>query len=370
MIFRDSNYTPIANDQNIEEYLMELKGFAKNLAPNEWQTKIDDACQNLSIVTIDTKTRKHKRTVDGKLLDMTLSAAAHKFRDNINNKESSCTQAIAIHPNGASPHILAHEALHAFSDEIGKNETGGNFVKSGAHFVQTDELDNVVINRGLDLNESITDALASRFNKKIGPGSGAGYSDNVIIADLLMGENPEKNDFIKNVYWGNGESFTQDFNNTIKSADIKFEDYYKSFKIVQSPNASELLKGALEYGLRKAKTPKELDDTHAFQQEVLDFYRDGGFKTNFIENEDLELLEKSRMFSNKIKEDCILAISSPEIEHNQENELKTDNPIAERISKLKQQINKSNGVSIDKEKYDLSKVDLSTLKLFKDQQKS
>ena len=338
MIFRDSNHLPIENKQDTERLLNSVKEFAQRLAPAEWQEKIDNIYQNLTVVTFDIDTKTHKQKVDGELLEAKMfNAAAHKFRDNIDMEEYTCTQGIAIHPDGSSQHVIVHEALHAFSDEIGRNDDGC-FIKCGAHFRQKDKSGaKLIVDRGSDLTESITDALASRFREKLGPNGGASYADNVIVADLLMGKNIENNLFLQNVHWGDGKEFTTDFNNTINSANVKFEDYYDNFRVVSSDNASELLKGAIEYGLRKTETSANLEDVYSFQKEVLNLYKDGGVVTNFMDDENIEMIEDVAEFADKIKQ-----------EH--------------KINLLKNRTNTSIAKAPYKSSQRLSEIDLTTLK--------
>lgn len=53
----------------------------------------------------------------------------------------------------------------------------------------------------------------------------ARYVSQVLMADLLIGENIENNFFVQNTYFGKAENFDEDFNKTIKTSNVKFSDY-------------------------------------------------------------------------------------------------------------------------------------------------
>lgn len=134
----------------------------------------------------------------------------------------------------ASCHVITHEVLHAFSSDSGITDSGNGFIKVGARYCEEDKEGNITVNIGNDLNESITDALASRTLGRVGPGIDAGYASQVIIADLLIGETVGNNAFIQGVYLGEGNRFAEDFDKTIKTSKVKFSQYMQNFKVIGS----------------------------------------------------------------------------------------------------------------------------------------
>lgn len=308
MIFRKQDYTPVESNPQIETKINEVKEFALKIAPDNWKEKINDIAQKMTVIVCENGPT-HKAMHNGKLKDMKLSssAGAHKFFTDSNDSDFSANQGVAFRI-GVSNHIIAHEVLHAFSSESGKTETG-NFIKTGASYVEEDNNGQIKIRKGTDMNEAITDALASRFQGKFGPNTeGASYVSQVIMADLLMGENIEDNSFIHDVYFGKSENFIQDFNKTVKTADVKFEEFLSGFKVVGTEDdckkADNLLKGAIEYNLRKAQTVEEIERIFAFQSKIIDFYRNGELATGFIENEDIVRLDKLKIFAGKMRNMC------------------------------------------------------------------
>lgn len=308
MIFRKQDYTPVESDPQIEAKINEVKEFALKIAPDNWKEKINDIAQKMTVIVCENGS-KHKVMHNGKLKDMNLSSAAgaHKFFTDVNDVDFSCNQGVAFRKN-VSNHVIAHEVLHAFSSESGRVD-GAGFVKTGASYTEEDGNGQVKVRRGSDINEAITDALASRFRGKFGPNTeGASYVSQVIVADLLIGENVENNNFIHDVYFGKSENFIRDFNKTVKTADINFEDYLSGFKVIgtedESKKSDKLLRGAIEYNLKKAQTVEEIESVFAFQTKVIDFYRNGELSTGFLEDEDVARLDKLKVFAGKMRNTC------------------------------------------------------------------
>ncbi len=305
MIFRKQDYTPTEVNPQLEAKISKVQDFARKIAPDDWKAKIDSISENMTVIVCESGLI-HKTMSNGKLKDVKLAAGAHKFFTDINEADYSTNQGVALRM-GASDHVIAHEVLHAFSSETGKTENYG-FIKTGAKYSKYDNKGNTLISQGLDLNEAITDALASRFNGKIGPNAGCSYVSQVIMADLLMGENLENNNFIHDVYFGVSENFARDFNKTVQVADVNFQEYLNGFSVTGTEDnqkkADKLLKGAVEYNLRKAKTPEEIEKVFAFQTKVIDFYKNGGFDTGFIEDEEIARLEELTTFAEEMKKQC------------------------------------------------------------------
>ncbi len=306
MIFRNSDHSEIQEDARIAEILKLAREFAMKIAPVDWKEKVEEIYTDLTVVLYDSD-RTFKALHDGKLKNIKISAAAGKFWENVDTREYTTTQGIAIHPTSSS-HVITHEALHAFSSDTGKMENGGGYLKVGSRYSEFDKDGNVVAETNDDLNEAITDALTSRAHGRIGPGTEASYASQVIMADLLMSENIEDNTFICDVYFGKSEKFAEDFNKTIKASKVKFADYLHGFKVIGSEEdnqkSDEMLKGAVEYNLRKAHTAEEIDKMYAFQQKVIHFYKDGGITTDFMETEDIARMENLLKFADKMQKQC------------------------------------------------------------------
>ena len=306
MIFRKPDHSETQEDVKIAEILKSAKNFAQKIAPDNRKDNIEKIYTDLTVVLCDGN-RAFKALQDGKLKETKFSAAAVKFWENIDTKEYTTTQGIAIFPT-ASSHVITHESLHAFSSDAGKTENGGGYIKVGSRYAEFDKNGNIVARTNEDLNEAITDALASRAHGRIGPGTNAGYVSQVIMADLLIGEKIEDNAFIQDVYFGKSEKFAEDFDKTIKTSKVKFADYLQGFKVLGSEEdnqkSDEMLKGVVEYNLRKAQTTEEIDEVHAFQQKVINFYKDGGITTNFIETEDIDRMENLLKFADKMQKQC------------------------------------------------------------------
>ncbi len=222
-------------------------------------------------------------------------------------QEMSSKRGIVLFEN-ANDETIAHEALHAFSSEIGKIPDGG-FFRTGTSYMEV----NTVVRRwvkiiGDDLNEATTDALATRFCGKIGPTSRAGYASQVLMADLLIGENIEENSFIQNAYFGKAETFAEDFDKTVKTSNVKFADYLNGFRVLGTPEdnqkSDKLLQAAIEYNLRKANTEKDINQVYDFQKKVINYYKDGGPKTNFMDDDDFVRMENLLAFADKMQKQC------------------------------------------------------------------
>ena len=306
MIFRKPDHSETQEDAKIAEILKSAKNFAQKIAPDNWKEKIEKIYTDLTVVLCDAN-RTYKYLLDGELKEtkFSASAAAVKFWENGDTKEYTTTQGIAILPT-ASSHVITHEALHAFSSDSGKTENGGRYIKVGSKYAEIDKNDNIVAETNDDLNEAITDSLASRAYGRIAPGTHLGYGPQVIMADLLIGEKIEDNAFIQDVYFGKSEKFAEDFDKTIKTSKVKFADYLQGFKVFGSEEdvqkSDEMLKGVVEYNLRKAQTTEEIDEVHAFQQKVINFYKDGGI--SFIETEDIDRMENLLKFADKMQKQC------------------------------------------------------------------
>lgn len=303
MIFRNPDYTPSEQNSKFETLIKDVKAFAKRIAPENKREAIDYIEQNLSVIICD-KDRTHKCFFNGKLRDQKLREIAHCFWTDVNIQEMSGNQGIALF-EGANGEIVAHESLHTFSSEIGKLPEGG-FFKNGTDYVEL----NTVKGKwgtyiGTDLNESVTDALASRFCGKIGPTSRAGYASQVLMADLLIGEKIENNFFVQNAYFGKIENFAEDFDTTIKTSKVKFSDYMDGFSVFgtkeDNQKSDNLLQAAIEYNLRKAKTEKDINQIYDFQKKVINYYKDGGIKTNFMEDDDFARMENLLTFADKMQ---------------------------------------------------------------------
>ncbi|MBQ8465796.1 MAG: hypothetical protein IJ545_07295 [Alphaproteobacteria bacterium] len=306
MIFRKPDHSETQEDAQITEIIKSAKYFAQKIAPDNWKENVEKIYNELTVVLCDGN-RTFKALQDGKLKDIKFSAAAVKFWENIDTNEYTTSQGIAILPK-ASPHVITHESLHAFSSDAGKTDDGGGYIKVGSKYAEFDREGSIVKRTNDDLNETITDALTSRALGRIGPNAGASYASQVIMADLLMGEKLEDNAFIQDVYFGKSEKFAEDFDKTIKASKVKFADYLQGFKILGSEEdnkkSDKLLKGAVEYNLRKAKTAEEIDHIYAFQQKIINFYKDGGITTNFMEDEDISRMENLLKFADKMQKQC------------------------------------------------------------------
>ena len=312
MIFRNPDHTETQEDIRIAEILESARDFAQKIAPEDSRIKIDQIYNDLSVVLC--KNRVFKCIHNGHLVDTEFSsvrggipAGAVMFWDNFDSKKCTSNLGIAIFPTSGA-HIITHEALHAFSSDIGKTKNGGEFMKVGSKYTECDDKGDIIVKTSVDLNESITDALASRSQGHIGPSSGAGYAQQLIMADLLMGEKVENNFFIQDVYFGRGEKFAADFDKTVKTSKVKFAGYLQDFRVLgseeENQKSDELLKGAVEYNLRKAQTAEEIDKVYAFQQRVINLYKDGGITTNFMEDEDIARMENLLKFADKMQKQC------------------------------------------------------------------
>lgn len=304
MIFRNPDYSKTEPNKEIESIIKQVFYFVIKLIPATQAKQIKETEKKLSVI-ICNDTLIHKHVHNGVLQDTKLIASAHKFWTDIDTNNMSANQGIALRPNCKNKHTIAHETLHAFSSSMGKTPNGG-YVKVGSLYTITDDtMHKTVESHGSVLNEAITDALASRFQGTIGPGTGAGYGPLVLLADLLIGEELENNLFLQDVYWGMGNKFEKDFDKTVKTSQIKFANYLKPFVICGTPednlNSDNLLQGAIEYKLRKAQTLQEIDKTYAFQQEIINFYKNGGWVTGFIEDTDIERMDNLLKFAKKIR---------------------------------------------------------------------
>ena len=308
MIFRKPDYSETSEAPEVVAILQAAKEFAQKISPDGWKEKVDEIYRELTVVLCD-NSRTCKRMADGMLSDIRVPSgtAAYKFFASSDSRTYKTTQGIAIRPQ-ASAHVITHEVLHAFSSDSGITEDSGGYVKTGARYAEFDKDGNVIAETNNSLNEAITDALASRAYGRLGPGTGSSYASQVIMADLLMGENIENNAFIQDVYFGKSQKFAEDFAKTLKTSKVKFADYLQGFNVIGSEEdtqkSDELLKGAVEYNLRKAQTPEEIDKVYAFQQKVINIYKDGGLETNFMDDEDIARMESLLQFADKIQKQC------------------------------------------------------------------
>ncbi len=306
MIFRNPDHEETSKDTRIAEIIESAKEFAMKIAPDDCKENVEERYNNLTIFLCD-GSRTFKSLKDGILVDRKFNAGAIAFFENINSKLCTTTSGIAVLPE-ASSHVITHESLHAFSSETGRMENGGKYIKMGSKYIEYDSEENIIKKYNEDLNESITDALASRKHNLIGPNSGATYSSQLIMADLLIGENVEDNFFIQDVYFRKGERFAEDFDRTIKASKTKFSEYLQGFKVIgneeDSKRSDEMLKGAVEYRLRKAQTSEEIDKIYAFQQKVINLYKNGGVTTQFMETEDIERMDSLLKFAGDMQKQC------------------------------------------------------------------
>ena len=306
MIFRKPDYSETQEDTRIAEIIKQAREFAEKIAPDDCKENVEERYNNLTIFLCD-GSRTFKSIKDGNLMDRKFNAAAIAFFENIDTNLYTTTSGIAVLPE-ASSHVITHEALHAFSSETGRAENGGKYIKVGSKYIECDSKENIVKKNNEDLNESITDALTSRKHNIIGPNSGPTYSSQVIMADLLIGESVEDNFFIQDVYFRNGERFAEDFDRTIKISKTKFSEYLQGFKVIgddeDSKRSDEMLKGAVEYRLRKAQTPEEIDKVYTFQQNVINFYKNGAIHTGFMETEDIERMDGLLKFAGDMQKQC------------------------------------------------------------------
>lgn len=315
MIFRNANdYTETQANIKIQTYLQSVKLFAQKLAPAK-KDQIDIIEQNLSVIVMYDRGGKYKYKYYGHLEEMGMNGArGHFFWDNVDTEQFLPNGGIAVY-DSITPHTLVHESLHAFSSESGRTANKGYYFKSGSHIQEFDN--NASTNLGKDLNEAITDALASRFFGNIGPDpeNRGGYGSQVIMADLLIGEQIENNFFIQDVYFGKSQEFSKEFDKVINSSNVKFADYLQGFRVLGSETdntkSDMLLKTAIEYNLKKAKTPTEIDNVYAFQQKIINFYKNGGIITGFMEQEDIERLDNLLKFANTTYKTCKLKLANP-----------------------------------------------------------
>lgn len=306
MIFRKSDYSETQEDSKIAEIIKSAKEFAMKIAPDDCKENIEKRFNDLTVFLCD-GSRTFKSRKDGKLMDRKFNAAAIAFFENIDTNSYITESGIAVLPY-ASSHVITHEALHAFSSETGKTENGGKYIKIGSKYMECDSKEKVIKSHNEDLNEAITDALASRKHNIIGPNNGASYASQLIMADLLIGEDVKDNFFIQDVYFRKGGRFAEDFDRTIKASKTKFSDYLQGFKVIGNEEdckkSDEMLKGAIEYRLRKAQTPAEIDKVYAFQQRVINLYKNGGIITQFMETEDIERMDSLLKFADKMQKQC------------------------------------------------------------------
>lgn len=308
MIFRKPDWSESEKDPRIAEIIESAMLFMQKIAPDKWQEKIDEIDNNLTIVLVN-NSLNCKALRNGELCNCKVpsGAAAYKFFASSDSKLFKTTQGVAVRHH-ASYHVITHEVLHAFSSDSGITDSGNGFIKVGARYCEEDKEGNITVNIGNDLNESITDALASRTLGRVGPGIDAGYASQVIIADLLIGETVENNAFIQGVYLGEGNRFAEDFDKTIKTSKVKFSQYMQNFKVIGSEEdtrkSDELLRGAVEYNLRKAKTFEEIDSVYGFQQKVINIYKNGGLYTNFMENDDINRMNNLLKFADNMQKQC------------------------------------------------------------------
>ena len=332
MNFRDCEYNIIENSDDNKKIINNIYDFTLGIAPKDSHKKIEKSYEELDVVMISSITGCYPKVADGEIKKIKTNAGGLAFFNNVNNAEGTATTAIAIRKN-SSTHVIAHEMLHVLSSEITEKGT-----KRGTHIREYNNKDEQVLDTGLNLNESITDALASRFNGKFGSGTGAGYGTDVIVADLLMGENLENNKFLQNVYWEDGKNFTEDFNNTVTLSNIKFEDFYNPFKIMYTDNTSDLLMGAVEYKLKKAKTVDELNNVAKFQKETINLYKD-----DLMEIENIELLGNVQSFADSIKIACVDNLNqNSSVLHSYGNNKESDNnqnySLKERVDTIKNRL--------------------------------
>ncbi|MBD5405966.1 hypothetical protein HDR59_05465 [bacterium] len=308
MIFRNE-FGICEEKPGIVKIIEFTKIFAQTIAPDNMKEKIDAIYENLTVVECDDN-GCFSSFVDGhSKYNRLYSSYGCCFFDNVNTKEYTATSSIALRLY-SDRHVIKHEALHAFSSEYGKSKTGRFYDKCGASYSERDNKQNIIIEIGNDLNEAITDALASRVDGSIGPGYGY-YGAQVLIGDLLIGETVDNNSFIQDVYFNNGHKFAEDFDRTITVSGVKFAEYLKDFRVVlgnakDKENADKLLMGAIEYNLKKAKTSEDIDNVYNFQKRVINFYKDGGEKTHFTKDEDIARLENILEFAEKIQNQCKL----------------------------------------------------------------
>lgn len=307
MQFRKQDYTETSEDLRIAEAIREAHLFAKKLMPSK-QNDFDETFDKLQVLVCGTD-KNYKVFEDGKFYDFKLWARGQSVTC-INHKDDKIEsfETIAVFDTTERQAII-HETLHAFSAEVGKTEKDGLYIKKGAYYKEYDSKGHEIINKGNLLNETITDALASRAIGDIGPGRNGGYGYHVMMADLFIGEKVENNFFIQDVYFGRGNKFAEDFNKTLISSQVKFSDYEQDFN-VESNESYELLKGVVEYNLRKASSADEIDKVYAFQQKVINFYKSRGETIegkeilDVVEDETTCMMDNLLKFAGKTQKQC------------------------------------------------------------------
>lgn len=270
MQFRKQDYTETSEDPRVAEAIREAHRFCLKLAPN-MKEQFDDALSKFQVIVCG-QDKNYKILFNDKFYDFKLTAQGESTTC-IKKGEEGSFETIAVYDT-TSKQAIIHETLHAFSAKMGKTEQGGLYFKKGAKYTEYDK-EGKESERGHLLNETITDALASRAIGDIGPSRKGGYGYNVMMADLLIGEKIENNSLIQDVYFGNGNIFAENFNKTLINSQVKFSDYEQDFD-VESDKSYELLKGAVEYNLRKASSSEEIDKVYAFQQKIINFYKSRG----------------------------------------------------------------------------------------------
>ena len=304
MQFRKQDYTETSENPRIAEAIHEAHLFAKKLVP-DMQEQFDDALSKFQVIVCG-ENRNYKVLFYDKFYDFKLTAQGESTTC-VKKDEDGTFETIAVFDTSSKQAII-HEALHSFSAKMDKTGQGVLYFKKGACYREYDKEGHETI-RGDLLNETITDALASRAIGGIGPSRKGGYNYNVMMADLLIGENVENNSLIKDVYFGNGNTFADDFNKTLISSRVKFPEYEEDFD-VESDKSYELLKGAIEYNLRKASSSAEIDKVYAFQQKIINFYKSRGETIEGekilspVENETISAMNNLLNFADKIQKQC------------------------------------------------------------------
>lgn len=291
--------------------------FANRLMPskhNDFDETFDKlqviVCRKDSDYKVDGKFYDYRVFEDGKFYDYQIRGVQGQSVTCTNHRDDQieAIETIAVFDR-VPRQVVIHETLHALSTEVGKTEKGGEYIKKGASHNEYDNKGNTVISKGHLLNETITDALASRAIGDIGPCRDGGYGYHVMMADLFIGENVENNFFIQDVYFGRGDNFADDFNKTLISSKVKFSDYEQDFSVT-SDGSYELLKGVVEYNLRKASSSDEIDKTYAFQQKVINFYKSRGETIegkeilDAVDDSTICMMDNLLKFADKMQKQC------------------------------------------------------------------
>lgn len=291
--------------------------FANRLMPSK-HNDFDETFNKLQVIVcrkdsdykVDGKFYDYRVFEDGKFYDHQITGVQGQSVTCINHRDDQieAIETIAVFDRVPRQAVI-HETLHALSTEVGKTEKDGLYIKKGAYYKEYDSKEHEIINKGNLLNETITDALASRAIGDIGPGRKGGYGYNVMMADLLIGEKIENNSLIQDVYFGNGNIFAEDFNKTLINSQVKFSDYEQDF-YVESDKSYELLKGAVEYNLRKASSSEEIDKVYAFQQKIINFYKSRGESIegekilDLVEDDTICMMDNLLKFADKMQKQC------------------------------------------------------------------